>query len=449
MKILLVDDEKNILESIGGALKRSGYEVITAPGFQDAIARCDKTIDVGILDVWLSDGDGVELLKKLKGSFPELTAVMISGHSTIATAVEAVKHGAYDFLEKPLSLDKLEVVLQNIDDLVSLRKQRDDLLNLLDGEYKLIGESTAIVVLHQTISKFAPEDSPVFISGESGTGKELVARLLHHSSQRKNEPFIAVNCAALPNELAEAELFGYEKGSFTGAVHSHPGHFRRAENGTIFLDEITESSISLQAKLLRVIEEKKVTPLGGKKEHKIDARIVVASNKDIENEVETGNFRQDLYFRLNVLPVRVPPLRERSDDIKLLVDYFCSRFAAKSNKRVRRISSSGIALLESLNYPGNIRELKNYVERIMIMTDSDSVGVDEIKSVLPLGKGLKIASGSNLKQAADDFEKKFILDTIKGAGNNMARAARTLGLERSHLYKKMKTLNIDRNGLEK
>ena len=445
MKIFLVDDEKNILESVGGALKRSGHEVVTATGFQDALAKSNKTYDVAILDVWLGDGDGVDLLIKLKDSFPELTVVMISGHSTIATAVKAVKQGAYDFLEKPLSLDKLDVMLQNIKELISIKKQRDELLNLLEGECKLIGESRAVINLRRTIMKFAPEEAPVLISGESGTGKELVARLLHQNSLRKKGPFIAVNCAALPDELAEAELFGYEKGAFTGAVVSHPGHFRRADGGVIFLDEITEASLPLQAKLLRVIEDKKVTPLSGKKEYDIDIRIVTASNKEVDEEIKAGKFRQDLYFRLNVLPIRVPPLRERCDDIRLIVDYFCAQYAVKSNKKPRRISTAGIKFLESLNYAGNIRELKNYVERILIMAESDIIEVDELKQVLPSQANELLAVGSNLKQAVSDFERKFILDIILGAGDNMAKAARALGIERSHLYKKMKTLKIDRD----
>ena len=445
MKILLVDDEKNILESVGGALGRSGYDIITAAGFEEASIKCDESINVAILDVWLGDGDGVVLLKKLKGKYPNLVAVMISGHSTIATAVEAVKHGAYDFLEKPLSLDKLEVILQNIDELINIKKQRDDLLNLLEGEYKLVGESEAIDELRQTIMKFAPEEAPVFISGESGTGKELVARLLHLNSPRKNSPFVALNCAALPAELAEAELFGYEKGAFTGAVLAHPGHFRRAGSGIIFLDEISEASLPLQAKLLRVIEVKKVTPLGGKREYNIDARIITASNKELDNEIKSGHFRQDLYYRLNVLPIKVPSLRERSGDIKILVDYFCGQYAAKSNKKPRRISRSGLAYLESLNYPGNIRELKNYIERILIMTEGDVIETEQVKNILPASVNTGMTPGTNLKQAVEEFEKKYILDILKGAANNMALTARTLGIERSHLYKKMKSLGIERD----
>ncbi|MCD6161761.1 MAG: sigma-54-dependent Fis family transcriptional regulator [candidate division Zixibacteria bacterium] len=445
MKILLVDDEKNILESVGGALRRSGYDVDTASGFVEGLSRCDNTIDVAILDVWLSDGDGVDLLTALKKKFPDLAAVMISGHSTIATAVSAVKQGAYDFLEKPLSLDRLEVILQNIEDYISLKKQRDDLLNQLDSEYRLIGESKSINELRKTIIKYAPEDAPVFISGESGTGKELVARLLHQHSPRKKGPFIAVNCAALPTELAEAELFGYEKGAFTGAARAYPGHFRRANKGVIFLDEIVDASPSLQAKLLRVLEDKKVTPLGGKQEYIIDARVVAASNKGINEEIKAGKFREDLSYRLNVLPIQVPSLRERSDDIKILADHFCGQYAMKSNKKRRRISKSGITYLESLNYPGNIRELKNYIERILIMTESSPIEAEQIEKVLQASSRQGFTFGSSLKESVIEFEKAYIIETINGAGGNIARAARTLGLERSHLYKKMKALGIDKD----
>ncbi|MCP4584075.1 MAG: sigma-54-dependent Fis family transcriptional regulator [candidate division Zixibacteria bacterium] len=446
MKILLVDDEPNILDSVGGALERCGYEVICASGYEKAMEKCDKTIEVALLDVWLSEGDGVELLKKFKDKFPELVAVMISGHSTIATAVEAIKHGAYDFLEKPLSLDRLEVLLQNIDGFLSLKKQRDELLSLLEGEYNLIGQSSAIERLRQTILRFAPEQAPVLVTGESGTGKELVARQLHGNSPRKNAPFVAINCAALPDELSEAELFGFEKGAFTGAMRSHEGHFRRASSGVIFLDEISEMSLRLQAKLLRVIEEKEVTPLGSRNTFEIDVRIVAASNRNLKAESENGSFRQDLYFRLNVLPVDVPPLRERIGDIKILAEYFCGQYAKKSNKKLRTISAKGIAFLENLKYPGNVRELKNYIERILIVSDNDVIDVDDIKKVLSSIDETGFNSLSTLKQAVEDFEKAFIEKAIEGAGDNMARAARVLGLERSHLYKKMKALGIERNG---
>ena len=444
MKILLVDDEKNILEAVGGALKRSGYEVVTASGFNQAIASCDNSIDTAFLDVWLDDGDGVELLGKLKKAYPELIVVMISGHSSIATAVEAVKHGAYDFLEKPLSLDKLEVLLQNINELTQLKRQRDELLNRLDGEYRLIGESPAIVKLRELISKYAPEEASVFISGESGSGKEMVARLIHGNSSRHKGPFVAINCAALPESLAEAELFGYEKGAFTGAMQAHQGHFRQANGGVLFLDEISEMSARLQAKLLRVIEDRKVTPLGGKQTYDVDIRLIAASNRDLKLVIAAGNFRQDLFFRLHVLPVQVPPLRERAGDIKILADYFCCRYAMKANKKIRRISAAGIAVLERLNYPGNVRELKNYIERLLIITSSDPISETDVASTLAPIVELQSGKQSTLKQAVEDFERDYILKTLTGAGDNMARAARTLGLERSHLYKKLKSLGIDR-----
>jgi len=444
MKVLLVDDEKNILDSVGGALRRSGYEVVTAPGFKQALAICDKSIEAALLDVWLDDGDGVDLLKNLKADFPDLVAVMISGHSTISTAVEAIKHGAYDFLEKPLSLDKLEVLLQNIDELLTLKKQRDELLTLLEGEHKLIGQSPAMVKLRETIQKFAPEDAPVLITGESGTGKELVARLIHGNSSRRHGPFVPINCAAMPHELADAELFGFEKGAFTGAIRSHEGHFRRASGGTLFLDEISEMSPHLQAKLLRVIEDKKVTPLGSQKTYDIDVRILAASNRDLKSEVSTGGFRQDLYFRLNVLPINVPPLRERIGDIKILAEYFCHQYSIRANKKPRKIAPAGISCLERLNYPGNVRELKNYIERILIVSDAEPIDAVDINKVLTGLIQKNIDSISSLKQAVEEFERDYILRTIEGAGDNMARAARALGIERSHLYKKMKALGLER-----
>jgi two-component system nitrogen regulation response regulator NtrX len=444
MKILIVDDEKNILESISRALLRMGHQVIAADSFAKAENLIDATVDAALLDVWLNDGDGVELLKKIKGVHPDIIAVMISGHSSIATAVEAIKHGAYDFLEKPLSLDKLEILLQNIDEVLTLRRQRDDLLARLDDENKLVGDSPAMKELLERINKFAPEEAPVLITGESGSGKELVARLIHGNSPRKKRPFVAINCAALPDELAEAELFGYEKGAFTGALKAHEGHFRRASGGVLFLDEISEMSLRLQAKLLRVIEDKKVMPLAGKSSYDVDVRVLAASNRNLKDEVDRGRFRQDLYFRLNVLPLNVPPLRERVVDIKPLVEYFCNRYAVKSNKKPRHVANSAIAYLEKLNYPGNIRELKNYIERILIISDSDPVEAMDVRSVLsPLAEA-DSPGASSLKQAVDDFEREYIQKAIRGANDNMAKAARILGIERSHLYKKMKSLGIER-----
>ena len=443
LKILLVDDEPNILESVGGALKRSGYSVVIARGCRDALSACDETIDVAFLDVWLEDGDGVELLRQLRAKHTDIIYVMISGHSTISTAVEAIKLGAYDFLEKPLSLDKLEILLEHVKEMLALKAQRDSLLSLLEGEYRLVGESAAIQELRRTIARFAPEESPVMITGESGTGKELVARLIHQNSPRGKGAFVALNCAALPLELSEAELFGYEKGAFTGAGKAHPGHFRRATGGTLFLDEISEMSLPLQAKFLRVVESGKVMPLGGKVEYDTDVRLVAASNKDLKREIDRGGFRQDLFFRLNVLPIKVPPLSERSGDIRMLVEHFCRQYARRANKRLRLIARAGVACLEGLNYPGNVRELKNYVERIMILTEADPVGESEVKAVLRQAAAADFASFSSLKQATDGFEKDYILKAIKGAGGNLARTARSLGLERSHLYKKMKRLGIE------
>jgi two-component system nitrogen regulation response regulator NtrX len=450
MKILLVDDEKNILESISRALSRMGYQVLTAADASEAERLCDQSVETALIDVWLGNDDGVELLKHLKGKYPELIAVMISGHSTIATAVKAIKFGAYDFLEKPLSLDKLEVLFLNIDELLSLRRQRDDLLARLDGDFKLIGESPAVKDLLQLIERYAPEDASVMITGESGSGKELVARLIHGHSPRARGPFVALNCAALPAELAEAELFGYEKGAFTGAMKTHDGHFRRASGGVLFLDEISEMPLPLQAKLLRVIEDKKVTPLGGKNTHYVDVRLVAASNRQLKDEVNKDKFRQDLFFRLNVLPVSVPPLRERVGDIRLLVEYFCGQYAKKTNKKIRKVALSGIAILEKLNYPGNIRELKNYIERILIVSDNDPIEAADVKMVLSPVVEADFGGPSTLKQAVDDFEREYILKTIRGANDNMAKAARSLGLERSHLYKKLKSLGIDKsdNGID-
>jgi two-component system nitrogen regulation response regulator NtrX len=441
LKILIVDDEPNILSAVGSALKRSGYDILTAGSFAEATNLLHGGIDVAFLDVWLGDGDGIQLLKLIKERYPETECVMISGHAEIETADSAVKSGAYDFLEKPLSLDRIEVVLGNIARLKSIENERNDLLQRLDEDTRLVGQSKAVADLKKLASKVAPEESRVLITGENGTGKELIARMIHEASPRNKGPFVAVNCAALPEDLIESELFGFEKGAFTGAVKAKPGRFEMAGGGTLFLDEIGEMSEKTQAKLLRAVEEGVITRLGGTVEIKTDVRIISATNKDLKKSISEGKYREDLYYRLAVLPIEIPPLRERREDIPLLVQHFSDRFCRKRGRPKKKFSTDALKLFSNYAYPGNIRELANYVERVVIMAPGDSIKVADLETLIPHLVQKELTG--TLKAACEQFEKEYIKKSISQAGGNMTRAAEILGLERSHLYKKMKALGMN------
>lgn len=436
-----MDDESNILSSLSSALGRSGHDVITARSFEQAEAILDESIDAALLDVWLGDRDGLELLNLIKKKYWSIECVMISGHAEIETAVIAVKSGAYDFLEKPLSLDKIEVILANISRLKRLETERDDLRQQLGVSDRLVGRSKVLEDLKRVISQVAPEESRVLITGENGTGKELAARMIHEASGRRNGPFMAVNCAALPDDLIESELFGYEKGAFTGAVKSKPGRFELAAGGTLFLDEIAETSAKTQAKLLRAVEEGVITRLGGTKEIKTDARIISATNRDLKKMIEDGRFREDLYYRLAVLPIEILPLRERRDDIPLLIQHFSDSFCGRRGRPVKNFNKSAVKLLSGYSYPGNIRELANYIERIVIMSPLEIIDASEVENLIPGIAGS--APGGTLKAACEQFEREYIRKTLAMVDRSMTRAAEILGLERSHLYKKMKALGME------
>jgi len=441
MKILLVDDEPNILTSVSSALERMGHKIVIAASAKEGEMKLDDSLDVAFLDVWLGDGDGIELLGLIKRRFPHIECVMISGHAEIGTAVSAVKSGAYDFLEKPLSLDKIEVILANISRLKNVESERDTLLERLGESGRLVGESRVIKELKNTIAQVAREDSRVLITGENGTGKELVARLIHSNSPRHQAPFVAVNCAALPDELIESELFGYEKGAFTGAVRSKPGRFEMAAGGTLFLDEIGETSAKTQAKLLRAVEEGKIIRLGGTAEIAVDVRILTATNRDLKKMIADRKFREDLFYRLAVLLIEIPPLRERREDIPKLLEYFTLKFCAKTGRPRKKFSSAAIEIFRQYPYPGNIRELANYVERIVILSQGEVIDVAQIELILP--QLTQTEASGTLKIASELFERDYIKKAIARSGGNMTRAAELLGLERSHLYKKMKSLGME------
>lgn len=440
-KIMIVDDETSILKSLSGPLEREGYEVITCENAEKAKKQNSRDIDLCLLDVWLPDGDGVELMEEFRKHFPLQEYIMMSGHSTIETAVKAVKLGAYDFLEKPLSLDRVLISIENALKLRKLAKENLSYKRESERRYELVGESDEIEELQVLIDRIAKTDSRVLIRGENGTGKEIVARNIFYRSNRVDKPFIAVNCAALPEELIESELFGFQKGAFTGATFSRGGRFEEADGGTIFLDEIGDMSDKTQAKLLRVLEEGEVERLGGGKPKQIDVRVVAATNRNLEKKIELGDFREDLYFRLNVVPIYVPPLREHKSDIPILAEHFINRLCDDYGHRRVKIAAPALNALIKYNYPGNVRELRNIIERLLVTGDFSNIGKEEVDFVLSTAslRGRQI----DLKTATEEFERSFILTRIKETNGNMAEAARRLGMERSHLYKKLKSLGLE------
>ncbi|MBD3382225.1 MAG: response regulator [candidate division Zixibacteria bacterium] len=440
-KILIVDDEEAILKSLAGPLEREGYDVLTAKTSAEAVKLNSREVDLCLLDVWLPDGDGVELLEKFKQKFQLQAYIMMSGHSDIETAVKAVKLGAYDFLEKPLSLERILITIENALEMLNLSRENQAFKYEMQQRYQLVGESDEIEQLKSQIERIARADSRVLIQGENGTGKEIVARNIYYKSARAGKPFVAVNCAALPDELIESELFGFQKGAFTGAAFARAGRFEEADGGIIFLDEIGDMAPKTQAKLLRVIEQSEVERLGGGKPKKIDVRILSATNRNLEQKIERGQFREDLYFRLNVIPIEIPPLRQHKDDIPILAEYFVKQICADYGRRPVRIAKPAMTALIKYNYPGNVRELKNIVERLLVTGEFENIGRDDVEFVLSTTtlKGRQV----DLKTAVEDFERRYILTKIKETAGNMAEAARRLGLERSHLYKKLKALDIE------
>ncbi len=436
--VLIIDDEQNILRSLSFGLSRRGYDVLTAATGAEGVRQLSAAVDAVLLDVRLPDFDGLNVLKKIREKHPRMGVLMISGQATIEEAVTSVKLGAHDFLEKPLSLEKVHIALKN---LLKLQRLEDELKKWrADEGGPLIGESPPIKALLSEIARAAPTDGRVLITGENGTGKEMVARMIWSGSSRKDEVFLVVNCAAIPAELIESELFGHEKGSFTGATDKKIGKFLQAHGGTLFLDEIGDMSIRTQAKVLRVLADALVTPVGGSSPIKADTRILAATNKDLAAEIASGRFREDLYYRLNVIPINVPPLRERKSDLPLLVDRFLRITAGKLARRPKTINAGALELLAAYDYPGNVRELRNVIERLVIMAEGKVITPADVRRWLPqVGTKSQIQP---LKEAADNFEREYIQRTLDDCGGNATRAAEQLGLERSHLYKKMKALGI-------
>jgi two-component system nitrogen regulation response regulator NtrX len=449
--VLVVDDETSILESLEGILADEGFEVIKAEGGAEALEKIQEVIpDLILLDIWMPGMDGIETLQKIKEGYPHLQVVMMSGHGNIETAVKATKIGAYDFIEKPLSLEKLLLSVNNALDYYRLEEEISLFKEKEKDKYNLTGNSKAITQLKEQIRIVAPTNAWVLISGENGTGKEIVAHTIHRLSQRSHKPMVEVNCAAIPEDLIESELFGHEKGAFTGASTMRKGKFDKANDGTIFLDEIGDMSLKAQSKTLRILQEQKFERVGGIRTIKVDVRVIAATNKDLETEIENGTFREDLYFRLNVIPMRVPPLRERVEDIPELVKEFLKEFLRNTNMEPKKISEKAINSLKKYDWPGNVRELKNLVERLMIMTPGEVIQAKNIPAPFngstDIGEGFESAfMVDTLKEAKSKFERAFIENKLKEFAGNISQTAEAIGIERSNLHKKIKAYGLASN----
>jgi len=441
--ILIVDDEANIVSSLSGALGREGYDVEGAASLTEGRAKLRDAYDFVLLDVGFRDGNGLDLLEEIRAGAPQTAVIMMSGQATIEAAVRATRLGAYDFLEKPISLERLLVLLRNAGTSLALQDENRRLQR--PGPHPIVGRSKAVGRLLEEIHRAGPTPARVLIQGEHGTGKELVARALHDASPRRGGAFVAVNCAAIPDELIESELFGHERGAFTGATQARRGRFEEAHGGTLFLDEIGDLSTRAQTKLLRVLQEHELTRVGGNRTIKVDVRVIAATNRDLARAVQENAFREDLYFRLAVIPITVPPLRERSEDIALLVEHFAAQLARETARRPRVFTPEALALLRGLSFPGNVRELRNLVERLVIMSPGAGIGAEEVRAVLPPVDAAPATPG-RLGDAVREFEKRQIEVALQAEGGNVTRAATRLGLERSHLYKKMRKLGWQPEG---
>ena len=444
--ILIVDDESGIRESLQGVLEDEGYKISTSPSGEDCLELMRKSVfDVLLLDVWLPGIDGLDTLEKIRGMDDPPEVIMISGHGTIETAVRATKLGAYDFVEKPLSLEKTLILVKNASEARRLRRENRDLRKQVQSKSVIVGDSIPMKALRQQIGVMAPTNGRVLIYGESGTGKELVAHAIHAQSLRQEEMFVELNCAAIPEDLIESELFGHVKSSFPGALIDKEGKFQQADRGTLFLDEVGDMSLKTQAKVMRTLEEQRFTAVGSNDAITVDARVIASTNKDLEEEIARGNFREDLFYRLNVIPFLVPPLREHKEDVPLLARHFLKEFAAAYGRRPREITDEATDTLLRYTWPGNVRELRNVIERLVIMNPTASRF--ERKHLPPLvyrdgNRRAAGSEGSTLHQARAAYERDYILKKLDENHGNVSRTAEALGLERSHLYRKMKSLGI-------
>jgi two-component system nitrogen regulation response regulator NtrX len=444
--ILVVDDEPGVRSSLSGVLRDEGFDVDTAASGEECLDRALRfAYDVIVLDVWLPGIDGILTLQRLRERRIDAQVVMISGHGNIESAVRAIKMGAFDFVEKPLSIEKTVLVVRNAMRQRDLEAENRALRARVDRQHVMVGESFAMRQLRDQVEMAAPTNGRVLIYGDNGTGKELVARTIHQLSRRRQGPFIEVNCAAIPEELIESELFGHQKGAFTGAVADKPGRFEQANGGTIFLDEIADMSLKTQAKVLRVLQEQVMERVGGTQRIRVDVRVLAATNKDLLAEIRAGRFREDLYFRLNVIPIFVPPLRDRQDDIPLLADHFMAQMAAEYGRRPKRLAPEAIGRLQQYAWPGNVRELRNVIERLIIMVPGDTITAQDLAFLGhdDVREPQRSADPSvPLAEARERFEREYILQALAAQNGNISRTAEVLGVERSNLYKKMKAFGI-------
>jgi two-component system, NtrC family, nitrogen regulation response regulator NtrX len=447
-RILVIDDETGIREAIRMTLEYEGYKIDEARSGQDGLDKAARTpYDAILLDIKMPVLDGIEVLENLREQKILTPVVMVSGHGDVHTAVECTKRGAFDFLEKPLNRDKLLLTVRNAVRQRSLEEENIELKEKAEKEYQLVGQSSLMADLKSQVERAAPTKATVLITGESGTGKELVAREIHRRSSRANQAFIQVNCAAIPEELIESELFGHEKGSFTGAVRKQTGKFVAADGGTIFLDEIGDMSLRTQAKVLRVLQEGEVEPVGSAAVVKVDVRVIAATNKDLEEEIRNGRFREDLYYRLNVIPIRTPPLRERRDDIAVLAAHFARLFSEEHNYRAKQFTPNAVKALAEGPWRGNVRELRNMIERLVIMVPADSIDVTDLPAEFfrtPLDIITTAMRLSTLQEFKDEAEKAFIIAKLREHGWNVSKTAEAIDTPRSNLYKKIEQYNIKR-----
>lgn len=444
-KVLVIDDEENILTTLKGGLEDEKYVVEVAKSGTVGLQKLKRfNPDIVLLDIWMPGDDGIAVLERIKKSEPGISVIMMSGHGTVETAVKAIKRGAFDFLEKPIDFDKLLVTLEHAFELKDLKAENKILLEELREEEELIGTSEEMQHLRQLVRVAGPSNGWVMILGENGTGKELVARSLHRSSPRSKGRFVAVNCAAIPDELIESELFGHEKGSFTGAHDRKIGKFEQADGGTLFLDEVGDMSPKMQAKILRALQESVIQRVGGDSTIEVDIRVIAATNKDLKMCIKNGEFREDLYYRLNVIPILVPALRERKEDIPLLSEHFMHRYGAG---RKLNIGEKTAQLLKTYPWPGNVRELKNWVERACILSEEESLeafSLDEGFLTSNLGESDMLNfEEKTLRGARAAFEKTFIVKMLSENDGNISKTAQAIGVERSHLHKKLRAYGID------
>ncbi|MCK4339000.1 MAG: sigma-54-dependent Fis family transcriptional regulator [Candidatus Cloacimonetes bacterium] len=451
MNILVVDDEKNIRRTLRDILQDEGYNVTASESGEEALnLLSDNFFDLIFLDVKLPGIDGIEVLKRVKKDYMGLDVIVISGHSTIKIAVQAVKMGAYDFLEKPLSLHKIVISAKNIAEKRKLFQKFQQESKNIESQYRMIGVSPEFSKILDLINKVSVTNSKVLIVGESGTGKELVAFAIHNQSARKDTPFVKFNSAAIPNELVESELFGHEKGAFTGADKQKLGKLEIAHEGTLFLDEIGDMNLNAQAKILRVIQEGKFERVGSNKTITIDVRILAATNKDLEKMIESGEFREDLFYRLNVIPINIPPLRDRKTDIPVLLNYYLDYFAAELKVHPKKFSSSALKLIQNYSFPGNIRELRNLVERLYILTSEDIISGNDVEPHIRIvfeskGENLSFLETKSYSEAKNEFESYYLTKQLEKFNWSISTTAEKLSLQQSNLSRKIKELGIERN----